>query len=202
MGPRRGRGSGLAPRHTRSGPRDGVVPGGSLRRRSWAACAAVVGVCGPGHKLNTQNHGSHSTPEGFSRWPFENCGRVGHRYEYCKQAADWPKILRCFQIRSEKRQQTMQNAMNLQQALTQHGKSMDMMPYCFKKSSVRATVADHRRPRHREVDRDHRPHSYDHQTTSRTTQPWRRFPRKFGALCGLQSHRKYCRISWRHGFEL
>ena len=29
------------------GPRDGVVPGGSLRRRSWAACAAVVGVCGP-----------------------------------------------------------------------------------------------------------------------------------------------------------
>ena len=31
------------------GPRDGVVPGGSLRRRSWASCAAVVGVCGPGH---------------------------------------------------------------------------------------------------------------------------------------------------------
>ena len=43
-GPRRGRGAGLAPRRTRSGPRDGVVPGGSLRRRSWAACAAVVGV--------------------------------------------------------------------------------------------------------------------------------------------------------------
>ena len=48
-GPRRGRGAGLAPRRTHSGPRDGVVPGGSLRRRSWAACAAVVGVCGPGH---------------------------------------------------------------------------------------------------------------------------------------------------------
>ena len=48
-GPRRGRGAGLAPRRTRSGPRDGVVPGGSLRRRSWAACAAVVVVCGPGH---------------------------------------------------------------------------------------------------------------------------------------------------------
>ena len=48
-GPRRGRGAGLAPRRTRSGPRDGVVPGGYLRRRSWAACAAVVGVCGPGH---------------------------------------------------------------------------------------------------------------------------------------------------------
>ena len=48
-GPRQGRGAGLAPRRTRSGPRDGVVPGGSLRRRSWAACAAVVGVCGPGH---------------------------------------------------------------------------------------------------------------------------------------------------------
>ena len=47
-GPRRGGGAGLAPRRTRSGPRDGVVPGGSLRRRSWAACAAVVGVCGPG----------------------------------------------------------------------------------------------------------------------------------------------------------
>ena len=31
------------------GPRDGVVPGGSLRRRSWDACAAVVGVYGPGH---------------------------------------------------------------------------------------------------------------------------------------------------------
>ena len=45
----RGRGSELAPRRTRSGPRDGVVPGGSLRRRSWAARAALVGVCGPGH---------------------------------------------------------------------------------------------------------------------------------------------------------
>ena len=48
-GPRRGWGAGLLPRRTRSGPRNGVVPGGSLRRRSWAACAAVVGVCGPGH---------------------------------------------------------------------------------------------------------------------------------------------------------
>ena len=48
-GPRRGGGAGLAPRCTRSGPRDGVVPGGSLRRWSRAACAAVVGVCGPGH---------------------------------------------------------------------------------------------------------------------------------------------------------
>ena len=46
-GPRRGGGAGLAPCRTRSGPRVGVVPGGSLRRRSWAACAAVVGVCGP-----------------------------------------------------------------------------------------------------------------------------------------------------------
>ena len=41
-GPCRGRGAGLGPRRTRSGPRDGVVPGGSLRLRSWAACAAVV----------------------------------------------------------------------------------------------------------------------------------------------------------------
>ena len=41
-GPRRGWGAGLAPRCTCSGPRDGVVPGGSLRRGSWAACAAVV----------------------------------------------------------------------------------------------------------------------------------------------------------------
>ena len=41
-GPCRGRGAGLAPRRTRSGPRDGVVPGGSLRLRSWAACPAVV----------------------------------------------------------------------------------------------------------------------------------------------------------------
>ena len=49
VGPRRGGGAGLAPRRTRSGPRDGVVPGGSLRRWSWAACAAVVGVCGPGY---------------------------------------------------------------------------------------------------------------------------------------------------------
>ena len=39
-GPCRGRGSGLAPRRTRSGPCDGVLPGGSLRRWSWAACAA------------------------------------------------------------------------------------------------------------------------------------------------------------------
>ena len=48
-GPRRGGDAGLAPRPTRSGPRDGVVPVGSLRHESWAACAAVVGVCGPGH---------------------------------------------------------------------------------------------------------------------------------------------------------
>ena len=48
-GPRRGWGAGLAPRRTRSGPRDGVVPGGSLRPGSWAACAAAVSVCGPGH---------------------------------------------------------------------------------------------------------------------------------------------------------
>ena len=41
-GPCRGRGAGLAPRRTRSGPHNGVVPGRSLRRRSWAACAAVV----------------------------------------------------------------------------------------------------------------------------------------------------------------
>ena len=33
-GPCRGKGAGLAPRRTRSGPRDGVVPGGSLRLRS------------------------------------------------------------------------------------------------------------------------------------------------------------------------
>ena len=48
-GPPRGRVAGLAPRRTRSGPCDGVVPGGYLRRPSSAACAAVVGVCGPGH---------------------------------------------------------------------------------------------------------------------------------------------------------
>ena len=48
-GPRRSRGAKLAPRRTRLGPRDGVVPGWSLWRRSRAACAAVVGVCGPGH---------------------------------------------------------------------------------------------------------------------------------------------------------
>ena len=41
-GPCQGRGAGRAPRCTRSGPRDAVVPGGSLRLRSWAACAAVV----------------------------------------------------------------------------------------------------------------------------------------------------------------
>ena len=41
-GPCRGKGAGRAPRRTRSGPRDEVVPRGSLRLRSWAACAAVV----------------------------------------------------------------------------------------------------------------------------------------------------------------
>ena len=41
-GPRRGRGAWLAPPCTRSGPRDGVVPGGYPRRRSWVACIAVV----------------------------------------------------------------------------------------------------------------------------------------------------------------
>ena len=46
MVPAAGRGQGgstrLAPRHTRWVPRDGVVPGGSLRIRSRAACAAEV----------------------------------------------------------------------------------------------------------------------------------------------------------------
>ena len=37
-----GRGAKLAPCRTRFGPGDGVVPGKSLRLRSWAACAAVV----------------------------------------------------------------------------------------------------------------------------------------------------------------
>ena len=41
-GPCRGKGAWRAPRRTRLGPRDGVVPGGSLRLRSWAACTAVV----------------------------------------------------------------------------------------------------------------------------------------------------------------
>ena len=41
-GPRRGGGAGLAPRRTRSRPRDGAVPGGSLRRRCRAACTMVV----------------------------------------------------------------------------------------------------------------------------------------------------------------
>ena len=48
-GPCRGKGAGRAPRCTRSGPRDGVVPGGSRQLRSRAACAAVVWLCGPGH---------------------------------------------------------------------------------------------------------------------------------------------------------
>ena len=41
-GPCQAMGAGLALRHTHSGPRDGVVPGGSLRLRSLAACATVV----------------------------------------------------------------------------------------------------------------------------------------------------------------
>ena len=45
----RGSGGGLARRRTRSEPRVWLVSGGSLRRRSWAACAEVVCVCGPGH---------------------------------------------------------------------------------------------------------------------------------------------------------
>ena len=44
-GPCRGKGARRAPRRTRSGPWDGVVPGRSLRLRSWAACAAVVLAC-------------------------------------------------------------------------------------------------------------------------------------------------------------
>ena len=31
------------------GPAMGLSPAGFFRRRSWAACAALVGVCGPGH---------------------------------------------------------------------------------------------------------------------------------------------------------
>ena len=38
----RSRGTGLTPHRTRQGPREGFVPGGSLRRWSPAACAAVV----------------------------------------------------------------------------------------------------------------------------------------------------------------
>ena len=41
-GPCQGKGAGRAPRRTRSWPRDGVVPGGSLELRAWAACAALV----------------------------------------------------------------------------------------------------------------------------------------------------------------
>ena len=41
-GPCQGKGAGRAPHRTRSGHRDGFVPGGSLRLRSRAACAAVV----------------------------------------------------------------------------------------------------------------------------------------------------------------
>ena len=41
-GPCQGKGAGRSSRRTRSGPRDGVVPGGSFRLWSWAACAAVV----------------------------------------------------------------------------------------------------------------------------------------------------------------
>ena len=47
--PRRGKGAWRAPRRALSGPREGVVPGGSLRLPSWAAFAAVVGVCEPSH---------------------------------------------------------------------------------------------------------------------------------------------------------
>ena len=43
-GPCRGRGAELAPRHTLSGPCNGVVPGGSIQRLSWPACSAVVCV--------------------------------------------------------------------------------------------------------------------------------------------------------------
>ena len=39
-GPCRGKDAWLAPLRTCLGPHDGVVPGGSLRLRSWAACAA------------------------------------------------------------------------------------------------------------------------------------------------------------------
>ena len=48
-GTRRGRSTGLAPRCTRLGPRDGVVPGGSPWLWFRPACAAVICVCGPGH---------------------------------------------------------------------------------------------------------------------------------------------------------
>ena len=41
-GPCRGKGAGRTLRRTRSGPRDGVVPGGFLRLWSRASCAAVV----------------------------------------------------------------------------------------------------------------------------------------------------------------
>ena len=46
-GPCRGRGAGLARRHTRSGPRNGVVTGGSLRLGLGLSALRLFGVCGP-----------------------------------------------------------------------------------------------------------------------------------------------------------
>ena len=48
-GPRRGRGAAPAPHRTRLGPRDGVVPGGSVRRWSLSPCALVLCVCEPAY---------------------------------------------------------------------------------------------------------------------------------------------------------
>ena len=68
-GPCRGRGAGLAPRRTRSGPRDGVFPGGSLRRRSWAACVDPV-TDASGFRCRPSFDGNTSFNAAASDWSF------------------------------------------------------------------------------------------------------------------------------------
>ena len=83
--------------------------------------------CGWGsHK--TLEHNTHAPPPGFSRWPCENCGHVGHDYEHCRAPRDWQRIVRQFEINAEKRAKRQRSTIELGRAITQLGKSTDILP--------------------------------------------------------------------------
>ena len=94
-GPCRGRGAGHALCRTRSGPRNGVVAGGSLGLRSWGACASVVACADP-----------VTDASGFPyRWSFDgelgrctgavSCGRRHLPFRVGGRHASVPRVCAC-----------------------------------------------------------------------------------------------------------
>ena len=90
-------------------------------------CAKWCDKCGWGAH-STHERGTHATPAGFSRWPCENCGRIGHKYEHCNAPRDRTKIIRCFEIRGDKRVKRQRAAIELGRAVMSMGKSTTILP--------------------------------------------------------------------------